>query len=81
MAKQIKAAKYVEVSSKTRQGLEDVFAQAIDLVLEMRYCISFLSRRSIMYLPSSRGISSKPDDPTKAPPKPVQPKKKNCMIL
>lgn len=36
MAKQIKAAKYVEVSSKTRQGLEDVFNQAIDLVLEMR---------------------------------------------
>jgi small GTP-binding protein len=36
MAKQIKAAKYVEVSSKTRQGLEEVFAQAIDLVLEMR---------------------------------------------
>jgi len=63
MAKQIKAAKYVEVSSKTRQGLEDVFAQAIDLVLEMR------------------GISSKPDDPTKAPPKPVAAKKKNCMIL
>jgi len=36
MAKQIKAAKYLEVSSKTRQGLEDVFIQAIDLVLEMR---------------------------------------------
>jgi small GTP-binding protein len=36
MAKQIKAAKYLEVSSKTRQGLEEVFAQAIDLVLEMR---------------------------------------------
>jgi len=36
MAKQIKAAKYLEVSSKTRQGLEDVFNQAIDLVLEMR---------------------------------------------
>jgi len=36
MAKQIKAAKYLEVSSKTRQGLEEVFVQAIDLVLEMR---------------------------------------------
>jgi len=36
MAKQIKAAKYLEVSSKTRQGLEEVFNQAIDLVLEMR---------------------------------------------
>jgi len=36
MAKQIKAAKYLEVSSKTRQGLEDVFKQAIDLVVEMR---------------------------------------------
>jgi len=63
MAKQIKAAKYVEVSSKTRQGLEEVFAQAIDLVLEMR------------------GISSKPDDPTKAPPKVAPKQKKNCMIL
>lgn len=37
MAKQIKASKYLEVSSKTRQGLEEVFHQAIDLVLEMRY--------------------------------------------
>jgi small GTP-binding protein len=36
MAKQIKASKYLEVSSKTRQGLEQVFNQAIDLVLEMR---------------------------------------------
>lgn len=36
MAKQIKASKYLEVSSKTRQGLEEVFNQAIDLVLEMR---------------------------------------------
>lgn len=43
MAKQIKAAKYLEVSSKTRQGLEEVFAQAIDLVLEMRYCTLLLS--------------------------------------
>jgi hypothetical protein len=42
MAKQIKAAKYLEVSSKTRQGLEEVFAQAIDLVLEMRF-VSLLS--------------------------------------
>jgi len=36
MAKQIKASKYLEVSSKTRQGLEEVFNNAIDLVLEMR---------------------------------------------
>jgi len=36
MSKSIKAAKYLEVSSKTRQGLEEVFHQAIDLVMEMR---------------------------------------------
>lgn len=36
MAKQIKASRYLEVSSKTRQGLEEVFGQAIELVLEMR---------------------------------------------
>jgi len=36
MAKQIKAAKYLEVSSKTRQGLEEVFTHAIENVLEMR---------------------------------------------
>jgi len=36
MAKQIKASRYLEVSSKTRQGLEDVFIQAIEQVLTMR---------------------------------------------
>jgi len=36
MAKQIKSKKYLEVSSKTREGLEDAFGQAISLVLEMR---------------------------------------------
>eukprot|EP01132_Coremiostelium_polycephalum_P001146 gene1146-1453_t len=36
MAKQIKAAKYLEVSAKTRNGLEQVFNAAIDLVLESR---------------------------------------------
>jgi len=36
MAKQIKAAKYLEVSAKTRQGLEEVFNAAIDIVLESR---------------------------------------------
>jgi len=66
MAKQIKAAKYVEVSSKTRQGLEEVFAQAIDLVLEMRG------------IPSKLDPDSKTSDPrTKVSSK----QKKTCMIL
>jgi len=70
MAKQIKAAKYVEVSSKTRQGLEEVFAQAIDLVLEMRGIATKTggSGDSDSKTPSSgKGASSK--------------QKKNCMIL
>jgi len=67
MAKQIKAAKYVEVSSKTRQGLEEVFAQAIDLVLEMRG------------IPSK---STDPDTKNAAGAKVAAGKKKNtCMIL
>jgi len=65
MAKQIKAAKYVEVSSKTRQGLEDVFAKAIDLVLEMRGISS-----------KPDGDPTKPQ----AKPA-TKPKSKNCMIL
>lgn len=65
MAKQIKAAKYVEVSSKTRQGLEEVFAQAIDLVLEMRGISS--KTDSDAKTPSGAKVASK--------------QKKNCMIL
>jgi len=65
MAKQIKAAKYVEVSSKTRQGLEEVFAQAIDLVLEMRGITNKTEPDSKS--PSGAKVSQKP--------------KKNCMIL
>jgi len=67
MAKQIKAAKYVEVSSKTRQGLEEVFAQAIDLVLEMRGISS----------KTDTGDSKTPGSGTKVPSK----QKKTCMIL
>lgn len=66
MAKQIKAAKYVEVSSKTRQGLEEVFAQAIDLVLEMRG------------IPSK---TSDPDAKGSTGAKVASKKKNNCMIL
>lgn len=65
MAKQIKAAKYLEVSSKTRQGLEEVFAQAIDLVLEMRGI-------------SSKGGEG---EGTKSPAVKSTPKKKTCIIL
>jgi len=65
MAKQIKASKYVEVSSKTRQGLEEVFAQAIDLVLEMRGISS----------------KSDPDAKTPAGAKVSSKQKKTCMIL
>jgi len=34
LARQIRAKKYMEVSAKTRDGLEDVFNFAMDLVLE-----------------------------------------------
>jgi len=69
MAKQIKAAKYVEVSSKTRQGLEEVFAQAIDLVLEMRG------------IPSKSDGSADPKTPGGGGGKVASKKKNNCMIL
>jgi len=36
MAAEIKAAKYLEVSAKTREGLDKVFKVAVDLVLEAR---------------------------------------------
>jgi len=70
MAKQIKASKYLEVSSKTRQGLEEVFNQAIDLVLEIRG------------VTSSKGG----DHPNSDTGKPVgksggKKKDKNCIIL
>jgi len=70
MAKQIKAAKYVEVSSKTRQGLEEVFAQAIDLVLEMRG------------IPSSQDEAGNKTTGASGGGKVTTNKKqKNCMIL
>lgn len=69
MAKQIKAAKYLEVSSKTRQGLEEVFAQAIDLVLEMR---GISSKTDSDAKTGAAGTNNSK----------VQSKqKKNCMIL
>jgi len=67
MAKQIKAAKYLEVSSKTRQGLEEVFVQAIDLVLEMRGIPSKTEGES------GKGTQSKSSSGKK--------KEKNCIIL
>jgi len=69
MAKQIKAAKYVEVSSKTRQGLEDVFAQAIDLVLEMRG------------IATKTGGGGTDSDQKAATGGKGSKQKKNCMIL
>jgi len=71
MAKQIKAAKYVEVSSKTRQGLEEVFAQAIDLVLEMR---------GIATKTGGGGGGGDSDQKTSSSGKGAK-QKKNCMIL
>jgi len=67
MAKQIKAAKYLEVSSKTRQGLEEVFNQAIDLVLEMRGIPSKPDE-------SGKGGQTKSSSGGKK-------KEKNCIIL
>jgi len=70
MAKQIKAAKYLEVSSKTRQGLEEVFNQAIDLVLEMR---GVPSKGENTSSDTAKTISNKQQTGKK--------KDKNCIIL
>eukprot|EP01111_Echinosteliopsis_oligospora_P002687 TRINITY_DN1407_c0_g1_i2.p1 TRINITY_DN1407_c0_g1~~TRINITY_DN1407_c0_g1_i2.p1 ORF type:complete len:272 (+),score=76.93 TRINITY_DN1407_c0_g1_i2:135-950(+) len=69
MAKQIKAKKYLEVSSKTREGLEEAFGQAISLVLEMRGHIHAPSGDS--------GDNGGRQQETKTVPK----KKATCMIL
>jgi len=70
MAKQIKASKYLEVSSKTRQGLEQVFHAAIDLVLEMRGVSSPKSGEG----QSADGKVGKQGSSGKS-------KKNNCIIL
>lgn len=70
MAKQIKAKKYLEVSSKTREGLEDAFGQAISLVLEMRGHTNTPTEKEL------------PHNPSTGEPKPSGKKKdKSCMIL
>jgi hypothetical protein len=40
MADQIKAARYLEVSAKTRKGLDKVFEVAVSLVQEVRGVVS-----------------------------------------
>lgn len=70
MAKQIKAPKYLEVSSKTRQGLEEVFNEAINLVLESRGVTNKPSETS----PSAHHSNPAPRHEPKKP-------KKTCVIL
>jgi len=68
MAKQIKAAKYLEVSAKTKTGLDAVFQHAIDLVLEMR-------KAQEPEVPSTTAAA------TSGKPKKEGKKKGGCMIL
>ncbi|EGG20160.1 Rho GTPase [Cavenderia fasciculata] len=71
MSKQIKAASYLEVSAKTRQGLEEIFNAAIDLVLSSRG----IEKKNDASTPSSATTDRK--DKSKSGGK----KKSSCIIL
>jgi len=68
MAAEIKAAKYLEVSAKTREGLDKVFKVAVDLVLEARGV-------------GSKGTKDNSTDeaPSREPAK--KKKKGNCILM
>ncbi|KAK5584315.1 hypothetical protein RB653_005923 [Dictyostelium firmibasis] len=73
MQKQIKAKKYLEVSAKTRQGLEEVFSAAIEIVLESRG----MDKKTQDGSSSGSGVPSG-DKPTKGK---AGKKKPGCIIL
>jgi len=70
MAAEIKAAKYLEVSAKTRDGLDKVFKVAVDLVLEAR---------GVSGNKGGKGENSTGDDAPRETPKPK--KKGHCILM
>lgn len=69
MARQIKAAKFLEVSAKTRKGLDKVFKVAVNLVLQARGVVG----------PSQSKESG--NDAEDALPPPPKRKKKGCILM
>ena len=91
LAKDIGAECYMELSSKTRQGLEEVFQYAIRIVLEDRQIIKPKDAPSAAAQPtssSSDGNVSSPSSPKDPAPsdEPVRnpkakPKKSGCVLI
>jgi len=79
MAKQIQAAKYLEVSAKTRNGLNKVFKTAVELVLEARGELPAPSRET-----SSESSNNSKHEKTSHQSKPAHVdnrKKSRCIMM